>query len=119
MHDRPDAGGASAATAPTAQPAAGTRVSIQNVRRQFPNGVLALDDITLDVPPGQFISILGPSGSGKSTLLRLIAGLDTPQGGTIAVHPGAPGPNPPLPPGGEGRGEGSFSSPSPSGRGPG
>jgi NitT/TauT family transport system ATP-binding protein len=92
MHDRPDAGGASAATASTAQPAAGTRVSIRNVRRQFPNGVLALDDITFDVPPGQFIAILGPSGSGKSTLLRLVAGLDRPQGGSVTKGEPVAGP---------------------------
>jgi sulfonate transport system ATP-binding protein len=44
-----------------------------------------LDDITLRVRPGEFVSVLGSSGCGKSTLLRLIAGLDTDYGGEIRV----------------------------------
>jgi sulfonate transport system ATP-binding protein len=44
-----------------------------------------LDDITLRVRPGEFVSVVGPSGCGKSTLLRLIAGLDTAYSGDIRV----------------------------------
>ena len=47
--------------------------------------VMALDDITLTVAPGEFVSLIGPSGCGKSTLLRLIADLDQPTVGTIEV----------------------------------
>jgi sulfate/thiosulfate transport system ATP-binding protein len=46
----------------------------------------ALDNIDFDVPDGSLTALLGPSGSGKSTLLRAIAGLDTPDTGTITIH---------------------------------
>ncbi|MEU1288166.1 ABC transporter ATP-binding protein [Kitasatospora sp. NPDC005856] len=49
-----------------------------------------LDDITLDVAPGEFVTLLGASGCGKSTLLNLVAGLDRPTGGTIEVPGGRP-----------------------------
>ena len=45
----------------------------------------ALLDVSLDVSAGEAVVILGPSGCGKTTLLRLIAGLDTPDAGTITV----------------------------------
>ena len=47
--------------------------------------VTVLDDVSLSVPGGQFVSIVGPSGSGKSTLLNLIAGLDVPSSGRVLV----------------------------------
>jgi len=55
----------------------------------------ALDGITLDVPEGQFLCLVGASGSGKSTLLSLIAGLTTPTSGSLALN-GTPviGPGP-------------------------
>ena len=47
--------------------------------------VRAVRDVSLDVPPGQFVTLLGPSGCGKTTLLRMIAGLDAPSGGQILI----------------------------------
>jgi NitT/TauT family transport system ATP-binding protein len=48
--------------------------------------VQALDDVTLDIAPGEFVSLLGPSGCGKTTLLRLIGDLMQPTGGSILVQ---------------------------------
>ncbi|MCL4351696.1 MAG: nitrate/sulfonate/bicarbonate ABC transporter ATP-binding protein [Firmicutes bacterium] len=56
--------------------------------------ILILDDITLEIRPGEFVALLGPSGSGKSTLLRIITGLSSPSFGTV-LYRGRPvtGPN--------------------------
>ncbi|NJP48271.1 ABC transporter ATP-binding protein [Actinacidiphila epipremni] len=51
---------------------------------------LVLDDITLDVAPGEFVCLLGASGCGKSTLLNLVAGLDKPSAGSITTPGGRP-----------------------------
>ena len=45
----------------------------------------ALNNVSLDVAPGEFVSLIGPSGCGKSTLLRLIVGLDKPNAGELHV----------------------------------
>ncbi|HEX8646969.1 MAG TPA: TOBE-like domain-containing protein [Thermoleophilaceae bacterium] len=50
------------------------------------NGHVALDDVSVIVPEGSLTAILGPSGGGKSTLLRVIAGLEEPDGGTVAIN---------------------------------
>ena len=58
-------------------------VRVRGVSKVFPNGVHALDNLSLEVGDSEFLSVLGPSGCGKSTLLRLIAGLSSPSGGSI------------------------------------
>jgi ABC-type lipoprotein export system ATPase subunit len=47
--------------------------------------VHALDDVSIDIPEGQFVGVVGPSGSGKSTLLYLLAAMDRPTSGSITV----------------------------------
>src|SRR6187401_592118 len=47
--------------------------------------VTAIDDLTLELPPGQFTAIMGPSGSGKSTLMHCLAGLDTLSAGQVLI----------------------------------
>ena len=53
--------------------------------RKDASEVIALDDVTLDIEAGSFLCLMGPSGSGKSTLLNLIAGIDRPTEGSVAV----------------------------------
>lgn len=64
-------------------------VEVSAVTRVFEktkgDSVTALDDVSLTVEKGEFVSLIGPSGCGKSTLLRLIADLDSPSAGTVEV----------------------------------
>ena len=55
------------------------------VFRKDTSEVVALDNVTLDIDAGAFLSLMGPSGSGKSTLLNLIAGIDRPSSGSVVV----------------------------------
>lgn len=57
--------------------------SLRSVAKTYPNATIALDGITADIAPGEFVALLGPSGCGKSTLLRLLAGLEEPSAGGI------------------------------------
>ncbi|MXY43214.1 MAG: ABC transporter ATP-binding protein [Dehalococcoidia bacterium] len=61
-------------------------IDIENLTRVYDVGaeqVTAVKDVTLQIPPGQFIALVGRSGSGKTTLLNLMAGLDKPTSGSI------------------------------------
>jgi sulfonate transport system ATP-binding protein len=60
-------------------------LTLDHVGKTYPNGVRALDGITLDVKPAEIVSIVGGSGCGKSTLLRAISGLDTPSQGRVLL----------------------------------
>jgi spermidine/putrescine transport system ATP-binding protein len=67
-------------------PAAATpAVTIREVTRRF-GDVVALDGVSLDVRPGEFLSILGPSGCGKTTLLRIIGGFEVPDSGFVEIN---------------------------------
>jgi NitT/TauT family transport system ATP-binding protein len=61
-------------------------VSIAGVSKQFKGGTTALQEIDLDIHPGEFVSLIGPSGCGKSTLLRVIGDLISPSGGKVVVN---------------------------------
>jgi putative ABC transport system ATP-binding protein len=63
-------------------------IDVRNVSRLYHRGVdlvHALEHVSLHVPTGRFVGLMGPSGSGKSTLLHLVAGLDRPDGGEVVV----------------------------------
>src|SRR4051794_28028592 len=63
----------------------GLAVRLRAVTKIYDSGVMALGPLDLDVCNGDFVSLLGPSGCGKSTALRLIAGLNAPTTGSVAV----------------------------------
>jgi putative ABC transport system ATP-binding protein len=64
--------------------------NIEKVYRTDTIETLALNNINLDVPQGEFLSIMGPSGCGKSTLLNIIGLLDAPTNGTISIASDTP-----------------------------
>ena len=82
---------------PDAAPLA-PKLSVRGVSKSYVSTrgerIQALDDISFDVAPGEFVCLIGPSGCGKSTLLNLVAGLERPDGGEIRIndrpvtHPG-------------------------------
>src|ERR1017187_2109004 len=63
-------------------------LKVKHIKRQFKSGdttVVAVNDVSLEVPEGKFVSIVGRSGSGKSTLLSLMGALDKPTSGSIEI----------------------------------
>ena len=77
-----------AGAAPPPRPP-GAAVQVRSVSKRMGQpgqSVHVLDDISLDVAPGEFVSIIGPSGCGKSTLFNVLAGLEIPDSGEVAVN---------------------------------
>lgn len=60
-------------------------ILVQKISKRF-GAFRALDDVTIEIPSGRLVALLGPSGSGKTTLLRIIAGLESPDGGRVLYH---------------------------------
>jgi NitT/TauT family transport system ATP-binding protein len=63
----------------------GAKISVRDVRKTYDGGIEALAGVGFEAPAGLLTSLIGPSGCGKTTLLKLIAGLDRPTDGAIAV----------------------------------
>ncbi len=66
-----------------------TRIEVKNITKVYDSGganAPAVDDVSIDIEPGELFFLLGPSGCGKTTLLRIIAGLVEPSGGAILFN---------------------------------
>jgi putative ABC transport system ATP-binding protein len=61
-------------------------LAVRHAVMAYPGGVLALDDVSLDIWAGELVGIVGPSGSGKSTLLNIMGTLDLPTSGTVLIN---------------------------------
>ena len=68
------------------EPGAVAEIALQCVTKRFKNAAVALQDISLTVERGEFVTFLGPSGCGKSTLLKLVSGLSPVSGGNVQVN---------------------------------
>jgi len=61
------------------------RIELDHVTKLYPDGVSAVNDLSLDIPDGDFMVVVGPSGSGKSTALRMVAWLEEFTSGEIRI----------------------------------
>jgi phosphonate transport system ATP-binding protein len=71
-------------TVPSVDVMTGTPVRVVGLRKAYPRTV-ALDDVSVELPGGQFVAVLGPSGAGKTTLLRTLTGMVRPDAGRIHI----------------------------------
>jgi multiple sugar transport system ATP-binding protein len=60
-------------------------IVLERVRKEYPGGVVAVREISLEVQPGEFVVLVGPSGCGKSTTLRMVAGLEAVTAGEVRI----------------------------------
>ena len=64
------------------------RIKFEGVGKRYPNGFVALENLSLDIQDKEFLVLLGPSGCGKTTMLRIIAGLELPDAGGRVLFDG-------------------------------
>ncbi len=64
------------------------RVSFDHVRKVYPDGTVAVQDLSLEIPDGELMVLVGPSGCGKTTALRMVAGLEEITGGEVRIGDG-------------------------------
>ncbi len=62
----------------------GSRLNLDSVRKVY-NGQVAIEEVTLEVHPGEFMTLLGPSGSGKTTTLNIVAGFADATSGSLSI----------------------------------
>ncbi|GIG85956.1 ABC transporter ATP-binding protein [Plantactinospora endophytica] len=60
-------------------------IATDRLTKVFPDGTVAVDDVSIEVSSGEFVTLLGPTGCGKSTILRLVAGLEEPTSGEVLI----------------------------------
>ena len=60
-------------------------LSISHLRKVYRDGTVAVEDVSLEIAPGDFFGFLGPNGAGKSTTIHCVTGIATPTSGTIKV----------------------------------
>ena len=60
-------------------------IALSGITKRYPGGVLAVDDVDLEIDRGEFVTLVGPSGCGKTTTLRTIAGFERPTAGTVSI----------------------------------
>ena len=62
-----------------------TFVKFDKVDKSYDGETLVVKDLNVDIPQGEFLTMLGPSGSGKTTTLMMLAGFETPTGGELSL----------------------------------
>jgi len=63
-----------------------TGIVLESVRKEFSGGVVAVNDLNLEIEPGEFVALVGPSGCGKTTTLRMVAGLEEITSGQVTIN---------------------------------